>query len=138
MPARTLCFAPARTGGERTEIRLIYEEFSGQEARLFHLDFFGAGGTLAPFFLASESPTATACFLLVTFLPLLPLFSSPFLNLCIASSTVSCVFFPYLAISSPATGLMGDELLEHAHLRVPSVFTLLHLLQFFEHQLRHR
>jgi len=35
-------------------------------------------GTLAPAFRACDSPIAIACFLLVTFLPDLPLFSVPF------------------------------------------------------------
>jgi hypothetical protein len=46
-------------------------------------------GTLAPFFRASESPIAIACLRLVTFFPLLPLLSVPFLRLRIADLTVS-------------------------------------------------
>jgi hypothetical protein len=42
----------------------------------FFADFFF--GAFAPFFLASESPMATACLRLVTFLPDLPLFKVPF------------------------------------------------------------
>jgi hypothetical protein len=37
----------------------------------------GAGGTFAPFFLASERPMATACFGFLTFFPLPPLLSVP-------------------------------------------------------------
>lgn len=55
-------------------------------------------GTLAPFFLASKRPIAIACFLLFTFLPLLPLLSLPLLYLCIASLTVFWAFLPYFAI----------------------------------------
>src|SRR3989304_9759513 len=43
---------------------------------------------------------ATACFLLVTFLPLPPLFSLPSLYSSMVSFTVSCAFFPYLAMSA--------------------------------------
>jgi hypothetical protein len=38
---------------------------------------FGFGGTFAPFLRASDRPMAIACFGLVTFLPLRPLFSLP-------------------------------------------------------------
>src|SRR5688572_9202094 len=55
-------------------------------------------GTLAPFLRASESPMAIACFLLVTFLPDLPLFKVPFFRLCIAFSTFSDALLPYFAI----------------------------------------
>lgn len=41
----------------------------------YYLDF--GGGTFAPLFLASDRPIAIACFLLVTVLPLLPLFKVP-------------------------------------------------------------
>src|SRR6478736_3548683 len=43
--------------------------------------------TFLPFFRASERPMAIACFLLVTFFPLRPLFSVPLLRLRIADST---------------------------------------------------
>src|SRR5205823_1121652 len=59
-------------------------------------DFFG--GTFPPSLRASDNPMAIACFLLVTFLPDRPLFSSPFLRSCIAFSTFFCAFLPYLAI----------------------------------------
>ena len=58
-------------------------------------DFFF--GTFPPALRASESPIAIACFLLVTFLPDPPLFSVPRLRSCIAFSTFSDAFAPYLA-----------------------------------------
>jgi hypothetical protein len=58
-------------------------------------------GTLAPASRASDKPMAIACFLLVTFLPDLPLFSVPCLRSCIAFSTLSWAFLPYLAIAHP-------------------------------------
>lgn len=60
-------------------------------------DFFF--GTLAPSFLASESPIAIACFLDVTFFPLLPLFNCPRFFSCMARSTFSPARFEYFAIS---------------------------------------
>lgn len=58
---------------------------------------FGAG-TLAPFFLASDSPIAMACLRLVTFLPDLPDRSLPRFRSCIASFTDFCAFLEYFAI----------------------------------------
>lgn len=58
-------------------------------------------GTFPPLFRASESPIAIACFRLVTFLPLRPLFNVPFLRSCIAFFTLRCAVFPYFAIGSP-------------------------------------
>jgi len=58
-------------------------------------------GTFPPALRASDKPMAIACFLLVTFLPDLPLFSVPRLRSCIAFSTLSCAFLPYLAILTP-------------------------------------
>src|ERR1051325_2596683 len=58
-------------------------------------------GTLAPASRASDKPIAIACFLLVTFLPDLPLLSVPCLRSCIAFSTLSWAFLPYLAIAYP-------------------------------------
>ena len=46
-------------------------------AALFFAYSFGLGGTFAPFLRASERPMAMACFGLVTFFPLRPLFSLP-------------------------------------------------------------
>lgn len=46
-------------------------------------------GTLPPALRASDKPIATACFLLVTFLPLFPLLSFP--------SFISCIAFPTLS-----------------------------------------
>src|SRR5213075_2209178 len=60
-------------------------------------DFFF--GTFPPSLRASDNPMAIACFLLVTFLPDLPLFSVPSLRSCIAFLTFFCAFFPYLAIA---------------------------------------
>jgi hypothetical protein len=58
-------------------------------ARLRDLD-----GTLPPFFRASDSPIAIACFLLVTLLPLRPLRKVPCLRFRIARSTDLCADFP--------------------------------------------
>jgi hypothetical protein len=80
------------------QLRRGYEDFRLRE--LLRLRF-GFGGTFAPFFRASDSPMATACLRLVTFLPLLPLLSVPRLRRCMADSTDLCAFFPYLAIRSP-------------------------------------
>src|SRR5215208_6893396 len=52
-------------------------------------------GTLAPRLRAFDRPMATACLRLVTFLPDLPLFSSPSLNSCIAWWTSSLALAPY-------------------------------------------
>src|SRR5215207_9393167 len=54
-------------------------------------------GTLPPASRASDSPIAIACFLLVTFLPERPLFNSPRFISCMAFSTFSPAFLPYLA-----------------------------------------
>jgi hypothetical protein len=70
----------------RGECRYRFDDF------FFPPFFFG---TLAPFFLASESPMAIACFRLVTFLPLLPDFSVPFFFLRIALSTRFDAALPY-------------------------------------------
>jgi hypothetical protein len=71
------------------------------DALLFDALFFDALfflGTFAPSFLASERPIAIACLGLVTFLPLLPLLSSPSFISRIDLSTLSCDFFEYFAI----------------------------------------
>lgn len=60
---------------------------------LFEEDFFF--GTLPPSRRASERPMAMACFRLVTFLPLRPLFSVPFFFSCMARSTFLLAFGPY-------------------------------------------
>jgi hypothetical protein len=49
--------------------------------------FFGAGGTFFPDFRASDNPIAIACFRLVTFFPLRPLFNWPFFIAFISLST---------------------------------------------------
>lgn len=60
-------------------------------------DFFAEDlrGTFAPFSRASESPIAIACFLLVTFFPLLPEVSVPFFFRRMADSTRLLAAFPY-------------------------------------------
>ena len=70
------------------------------------VDFFAVfrdpdafGGTLPPARLASDNPMAIACFRLVTFLPNRPLFSAPSFRSCMALSTFSDAFLPYLATS---------------------------------------
>jgi hypothetical protein len=74
-------------------------------AAFFFADFFEADfllaaffGTFAPSFLASERPIAIACFRLVTFLPLRPLFSDPSFFSCMARSTFLPAPFEYFAI----------------------------------------
>lgn len=57
-----------------------------------------SAGTFAPLRLASESPMAMACCLLLTRVPLFPLFKVPSLSLCIARLTDRCAVLPYLAI----------------------------------------
>jgi hypothetical protein len=54
-------------------------------ADFFFEDFFF--GTFLPSLRASERPMAMACFRLLTFLPLLPLFSVPFLRFFIVRAT---------------------------------------------------
>src|SRR5437762_13647568 len=69
--------------------------------RLLNYFFFDADflrGTLPPAFRASESPIAIACFLLVTFFLDRPLFKVPSFRSCIAFSTFSDAFLPYLAM----------------------------------------
>jgi len=84
--------------------RLVY--FFFDEDFFLDEDFFF--GTLPPAFRASDRPIAIACFLLVTFFPERPLLSVPFFRSCIAFSTFSDAFLPYLAmaiLSSPVFGL---------------------------------
>ena len=77
---------------------LFFDDFFDDFLEDFLDPFFG---TFAPALRASDKPMAIACFLLVTFLPDLPLFSFPRLRSCIAFSTLSCAFLPYLAIAHP-------------------------------------
>jgi hypothetical protein len=58
---------------------------------------------------ACDRPIATACFLLLTFLPERPLFSVPFFRSLIAFFTFAPAFLPYFAIAvSPRfDGLCG-------------------------------
>lgn len=53
-------------------------------------------GTFFPFFRASDRPIAIACFRLVTFLPLRPLLSVPFLRFFITRSTSFEALLEYL------------------------------------------
>lgn len=79
--------------------------------RYFFLDADFLRGTFAPASRACESPIAIACFLLVTFLPERPLFNVPFFRSCIAFSTFSPAFFPYLAKPYlPPTGSYFENL----------------------------
>jgi hypothetical protein len=70
------------------------------EADFFDADFFEAlfFGTFAPSLRASDSPMAIACFRLVTFFPLRPLFSDPSFFSCIARSTLSPAPLEYFAM----------------------------------------
>ena len=61
------------------------------------LPFFG---TFAPDSRASDNPIAIACFRLVTVLPDRPLLSVPCFRSCMARSTFSDAFLPYLAMNS--------------------------------------
>jgi len=69
---------------------------------IYHLanpyDFFDRlfFGTLAPFFRASESPIAIACFLLLTFLPDPPLLSVPAFRFFMARPTFFAAPLEYL------------------------------------------
>jgi hypothetical protein len=58
-------------------------------------------GTLPPARRASDNPMAIACLRLFTVLPERPLFSFPRFRSCIAFSTFSDAFLPYLAIVPP-------------------------------------
>src|SRR5437899_910103 len=76
----------------------VCEASATTAAQLF---FFG---TFAPFSRALLRPIAMACFLLVTFLPLL-LLSSPFFRSFIAFSTSFPAFSPYFGIYPPCSVL---------------------------------
>jgi hypothetical protein len=77
--------------------------------------FFGAGGTFFPAFRASDNPIAIACFRLVTFLPLRPLFKVP--------SFISCI--------SVSTFLLADGLYFRAELFFDAVFFVAFFTAFF-------
>ena len=64
-------------------------------------------GTFPPFLRASERPIAIACLRLVTFFPLRPLLSVPFLRSRIAFATLRSAIFPYFAIGSPIISSQG-------------------------------
>jgi hypothetical protein len=74
------------------EVRFFDERFFEPFFELFFAD-----GTFPPASRASDNPIAIACFLLVTFLPE-PLLRVPRFRSCIAFSTFSLAFLPYLAI----------------------------------------
>src|SRR5207253_4765552 len=84
-------------GSERTRpaLRRAYRFFDDLRPPLRDPFFFG---TFAPASRASERPIAIACLRLLTRLPDRPLFSVPRLRSCIARSTFSPAFFPYLAM----------------------------------------
>src|SRR5437879_8851498 len=68
-------------------------------------------GTLAPFFRASESPIAIACFLLLTFLPDLPLLSVPAFRFFMARPTFFAApleYFRFVAFLAIAPILLTD------------------------------
>src|SRR5260370_14051424 len=92
---------PAPTSGSsaagRGE-RNLRAAFSKRPAYYFFFEEDFLLGTFAPAFRASDSPIAIACFLLVTFLPDRPLFRVPSFRSCIAFSTLSEAFLPYLAM----------------------------------------
>jgi hypothetical protein len=75
------------------------------EELFFAADFFF--GTFAPDFRASESPMAIACFRLVTFFPLRPLFSVPLFFSRIARATFFCAFGLYFL---PPEDFLCEEL----------------------------
>jgi len=92
-------FAPDLFAADFLGADLFEDDFL--EPDFFDADFFDADfffGTLAPSLRASERPIAIACFRLVTFLPLRPLFSCPCFFSCMAFLTLFCDFFEYLAI----------------------------------------
>src|SRR5215208_7668748 len=82
------------TATKAVSFRLSYFFFDDRDdLDDFAVFFFG---TFAPDLRASERPIAIACLRLVTFLPDFPLFNVPFFFLCIAFSTFSDAFLPYL------------------------------------------
>lgn len=83
---------------------LFFEELFPAEL-FFEADFFF--GTFAPSLRASDSPMAIACFRLVTFFPLRPLFSVPLFFSRIARATFFCAFGPYFP---PPDDFLCEEL----------------------------
>jgi hypothetical protein len=77
----------------RVLLRCDPDELLFDELLFFAADFFL--GTFPPALRASESPMAIACFRLVTFFPLRPLFSLPCFIARISSPTFFCAFAPY-------------------------------------------
>ena len=94
---------PARTNCWMTGWFLVQRLNLLHPARPYFFDRFF--GTLAPFLRASERPIAIACFLLLTFLPDLPLLSVPALRFFMARPTFFeapleyFLFFAFLAIA---------------------------------------
>lgn len=83
----------------------FFEELFFEEDFFFEAAFFF--GTFAPSFRASERPIAIACFRLVTFLPLRPLFSVPLSFSRIARATFFCAFGLYFL---PPDDFLREEL----------------------------
>jgi hypothetical protein len=73
----------------------------------FYADFFF--GTFLPFERALESPIATACFLLFTVLPLLPLLSVPALRRSMARLTSRDADFAYLGMAFSSFSIFGKR-----------------------------
>jgi len=91
--------SPHAYGSRRLTVRFRSNSFGGSYLeRFLPPELFlppRLRGTLAPFFLASESPIAIACLRLFTVLPLLPDLSVPFLRRRIALSTRFDAALPY-------------------------------------------
>lgn len=78
-------------------------------------------GTFLPFRRASESPMAIACLRLLTFLPLFPLLSVPFLRFFIAPLTVFDAPFEYLRAIEAHSEFRTHVSQRPAHCGVPFV-----------------
>lgn len=90
---------------------MLYFFFDDFFALLFFAEVFFAAdfffGTLAPSLRASDSPIAIACFRLVTFFPLRPLFSVPLFFSRIVRATFFCAFGLYFL---PPEDFLCEEL----------------------------
>src|ERR1700752_1514149 len=95
-PVELNCDPPSYFFEDRFFVDPFFEPFCEPFFDPFFEPFLA--GTFPPSRRASDSPIAIACFVLVTFLPEPPLFNVPCLRSCIAFSTFSLAFFPYLAI----------------------------------------
>ena len=80
-------------GNERRKSASAFD-LIGSRSRFY--SFLFRRGTFFPFCRASDRPIAIACFRLVTFLPLRPLLSVPFLRFFIARSTSFEALLEYL------------------------------------------